>query len=99
MQTQTTTSDEPRQVSTNFRTIRHIEYKSYDDFDENTIGPRIKSMKNKGRKYIDPIIDCAIINKSSSSTNSDKINLPAFRKYYKLYKRSFKSDQNIESKY
>ncbi len=99
MQTQTSITDKDSQSSTNFRTIRHIEYKSYEDFDENTSSPSIKSMKNKGRKYIDPIINCAIINKSSSSTNSDKINLPAFRKYYKLYKRSFKSDQNIESKY
>lgn len=82
----------------NFRTIRHVKYKSYDNNIVKHQEHSIKALKNKDRKYFDSDLNCVIINKSEGSTYPKKVNLPSFRKHYLLYKHPFKLKQSVESK-
>ena len=85
-------------TSANFRTIRHIEYKSYEKIPlkrtNNTILPIIKN----DFKYFDPILDSEII-KISQQKSRKKVILPSFRLNYLSYKNPFKSKTDFKTDY
>ena len=83
----------------NFRTIRHVKYKSYDNSVVKHQEHSIKPIKKKDRKYFDSELNCVIINKSEGSTYPKKVNLPSFRKHYLSYRNPFKLKRSVDSKY
>ena len=82
----------------NFRSIRHLEYKSYQNStlkrSENTIEP----VNNEGKEQFDNLLNCHIITKPSAVKSSQKINIPGFKKYYSSYKNPFITKQKTNKK-
>jgi predicted transcriptional regulator len=84
---------------TNFRTINRVEYKSIKNTDLKYSTDGLKVVKEKTRKYFDPLIDCDILIKATHIHSKNKVSLPAMRKYYSSYKNPFTLKQKIEQKY
>ena len=83
---------------TNFRSIRHLEYRSYKNsalkLSENNIEP----VNNEIREQFDNLLNCHIITKPSIAKTSQKVKIPGFRKYYSSYKNPFVTKRKIFKK-
>ncbi len=94
-----TASDTLNKDLTNFRTIQRVEYKSYKNIALKHTNQTLQLIQDKDREYDDPLLDCTIIKKSSSSKELEKVNLPSFKQYYISYKRPFKLEKKIVPQY
>lgn len=84
---------------TNFRTMRHIEYKSYDKLPYKRTQQQLRPITKDENKYFDPIINCKIINKTATSKETKKVTFPSFRITYLSYRHPFKSKKSVHPTY
>lgn len=81
-------------TSANFRSIRYVEYKSFDKFSLQLKNRTLRPIVEKKTSYHDPFVNCNIINKKHRAPEEKKVIFPSSRKYYLSYKHSFKSEKD-----
>jgi len=85
-------------ATTNFRTIRHVEYKSSKDIQLKISKNSIKPVKNKARQTFNPFLNCYITTKTKTREDQKKVDLPSVRKQYLSYKQSFRLKEDGSEK-
>lgn len=90
-----------KSTSANFRTLHHIEYRSYEKVPLKRTNKSLKPFKVHRTDYFDPWLEFNVKNATMKSKKTKKITLSSTRQYYLSYKHPFTniSQDNVHIQY
>jgi hypothetical protein len=94
-----TTTKYEKPLSANFRTIRHPEFKKYENLSVKLSKNSIAPIKKERIEYTDPFLNLRVIKRTGNLKVREKHNLPTPRQFYILHKQPFKTKNKVEPKY
>jgi DNA-binding transcriptional regulator GbsR (MarR family) len=95
----TTPQKKQTSKSNNFRTIHHVEYKSYKNEKMKISKSSITPFEPDQKVIFDPWLGCDIQTIIKKVKKTNKVELPTYRQYYLLHKHPFKQRVEINPKY